>query len=73
MVVATIDDVYGPGVRNLHCAFNAAFNRMFMSTHHVMKAGHQLVVNQSPHEYMEYAYLIDLVEHLKYGSISVGI
>lgn len=59
VVVTTIDGVHGLGVRNLHGALNGVFNTVFMSTHHIDKANHQIVVNESPNEYVEYMYLVD--------------
>ena len=45
-------------------ALNGVFNSVFMSTHHVGTASHQLVVDKSPNECVEYAYQSDLADNL---------
>jgi len=63
VIVTNIDAVYGPGVKNLHGALNGIFNRVFMSTHHI-GANRQLIVDQGPHEYVDYVCLSDLVDNI---------
>ena len=63
VVITSMDSVYGPGIRNHRGALNGIFNRVFMSTHHV-GADRLIVVDQDPHEYVEYVYISVLIDHL---------